>query len=602
MQKDLLKQDHLVLVTCLRGLKRLPQGEITYRRWLYLGKDVKRTRRVEWMLGKEHRWECGEKLHQAAANLRQPFLDFVADIGAQQRDQLSWWSSRFSWKMWTASDLFLLICFLSVAQEIIQEAISRKIGLLLVVEDCWLAHQLEENLAGLHANVHFAHVGWLGREKSRAIVLGIARRAWWLWTMLRNYIRQRWVWPGETPDPPSGPTVAIYSYPLLSSLQNSRGWHDPQLPGLDRILQELGYEVIRFSPPDCVGFEAELAMRRAYFRPLILWATVGGIWRSLRAFWWPRWPGHPSVNGLPVQRLVEREWWMEIGRSSLCSFRMFYECLRGMLRRGEWRWIAIPYENQPWEKMIVLSAQESGIRVVGIQNAILSRYYLPYFLGAGEAERMPLPDIICVSGPYAYRVLIEGGNPPERLHLCGSIRYPHVNGSSPQKLTSAPRSEILVILPIDPYMCEHLLAAIRAAFPTGGVEEGLRFHIRPHPMLPVRSEHIGFPAKIIPSDFHDLTAALRACGLVIFYGSTVGFEALAVRRAVLRYRCELLLDVDEVYDDVVPVCSDDDFRDAVLTLVRDRRHARSADSPQEIVPPLFASFDRRKLEDVLLLR
>lgn len=603
MREDPRKQNDRVVVTCLSGLTRLPERRITHRRWLYLGKDVKGKSRVESLLGPENRWQCGEKLRQAAKNLRQPFLDFVAEVGVHQRDRISWWSSRFSWKMWTNSDLFLLLCYLCVAQEVIQEALRRRIGLLLVVEDRWLLHQLKENCAGLRPLVGFAHAGWLGWEKCQAIFSGVLKRVWWLWTMLRNYVRQRRAWPGGKPHSPSTPTAAIFSYPLTSCLLNGGGWEDPYLPGLDLVLQKLGYEVVRFSPPDTAGFEYELAKRYAYFRPLILWATVAGMWRSLRAVWWPRWPERLSVNGLLVRRLVEREWWLEVGRSSLCGFRIHYECMREMLRQGEWRWIVLPYENQPWEKMITLCAQERGVRVAGLQTAILSRYYLPYFLGEGEAQRVPLPDVIFTSGPYAHRVLVEGGNPPERLHMCGNVRYPHLTNRATGGLSQIPnpasRSEILVALPIDPHMSEHLLAAIRRAFPTGGVEEGLRFHIRSHPMFPVKREEIGFPAAIVPSNFQDLTETLPAFGLVIFCGSTVGFEAIAAGRAVLRYRSELLLDVDEVYDDNIPTCSDDDLHEVLLGLVQDGERTWAPGHTDRMAPPLFAPFDREKLEEAL---
>jgi len=602
MREAPLETDALVLVTDVEGLAAVAPTRAGERRWLYLGKDVAVKDRLTSLLAWDDRWPGRGKVHDAAAKLRQPFLDFVAEVGARQADPIDWWSSRFSWKMWITSDLFLLICYLDVAQEAIREAIREGVRLLVVVEDRWLLCQLGENCAGAHPVVRVARTHRLRWAKSRLVLRGLLGRARWLWAALRDYIRQRCVWPGGRPQPPSISTVAIFSHPVASCFQRDGGWDDPQLPGLDRVLRDLDHAVVRFSLPGSPGFERELARRHAYCRPLILWLTAGGLWRSLRAFWWPTWPDSLMVGDLHVRRLAEREWWMELGRSSLCGFRLLYECLHRMLGAGRWRAIVIPYENQPWEKLIALGGRERGVEVIGIQTAILSRYYLAYFLGHGEAKLMPLPDKICTSGPHADKLLIEGGNPPERLRMCGSIRYPHVAGGArgaPCRVGEArPRSEVLVALPIDLHMSEHLLAAIRAAFPTGGAEEGLHFRVRPHPMAPLRRDDLGFPADVITSTFQDLAETLREVDAVVFYGSTVGFEALAAGRLALRYRADLLLDVDEVYEDGVPTCGDDDLREVLLALVGDDRDREPWERAGAAVPPLFVPFERERLQDV----
>ncbi|MFQ5801472.1 MAG: hypothetical protein ACE5JQ_01080 [Candidatus Methylomirabilales bacterium] len=567
-------------------------GPDTY--WIYLGKDVERRRRVEALLGLARRYSLGARLHDVAARLRQPFLNFVSEVGTRQRDSIAWWSSAFSWKSWAVSDLFLLVCYLRLAQELVREAVEEGPRLLVVVEDPWLYRQMEESLGSVEGVRVRGRVS-LGREKVRLAALGILKRAWWLVRMLRNYWRQRWVWGTGSIDVPARATAAIYSYPLERCLRDDGGWQDPFLPNVDDLLGSLGYEVRRFSPPEASGLEREIARRRQYFHPLILYATVSGVCRSLLAFWWPRWPGRLVIDETAVRFLAEREWWKEIGRSSLCIYRMFYECLREMSRRGDWEWIVYPYENQPWEKMIALCARELGIRTAGIQHAIFSAYSMSYSLGEGEAAQMPLPDVICASGLHPVRLLAEGGTPGERLRMCGSVRYGHLGdnraGEPCLELGPARTSEILVALPIDFHMARHLLAAIREVFPSGGREEGLRFHVKTHPMCPIRENDIGFPALRAPGDFH---RALEACGVVIFVGSTVGPEAMAMGRRVLRYRPELLLNVDpsEVYGDRIPTCTDSDLRAAVINQSLDPVPQDSSEGNQDCAQQIFAPLDR----------
>jgi hypothetical protein len=573
-------------------------------RWIYLGKDVGERRRVESLLGPARRFELGGRLHEVAARLRQPYLDFVGEVGARQRDPLVWWSTGFSWKSGTVSDLFLLVCYLRLARELLEQAVRKEPRLLVVIEDPWLFRQVAESWTDA-GEIQVQGTTSLWRAKARSVLLCVGKRGWWLARIIGNYLRQRWVWGRRPVAAPTRASVALYSYPLDRCLKGDAGWHDPFLPHVDSLLESLGYEVRRFSPPEAGGFEREVATRHRYFHPLILYATVSGVCRALLAFWSPRWPERLVIEGAAVRYLAEREWWEEIGRSALCVYRLFYECLKGMLRSGHWRWLVYPFENQPWEKLASLCARESGVGTVGIQHAIFSTCSMSYFLGAGEAARMPLPDLICASGPHPVRLLTEGGIPQERLRMPGSVRYGHLGGNGAEQgrtLGPAPMSDVLVALPIEINTARHLLSAIRAAFPSGGDEEGLRFHIKTHPMCPLRESDIGFPALRAPGEF---MKALAICGLVIFAGSTVGPEAMALGRRVLRYRPELLLNVDpsEVYGDRIPTCSEADFRAAVLAEAGGvvPGPGESGETHLVCARRVFAPLDRRALTEVFAM-
>lgn len=571
-------------------------------RWVFLGKDVEERRRIEALFGSSRRYALAGKLHEVAARLRRPFLDFVSEVGALQRDAITWWSTAFAWKSGTVSDLFLLVCYLWVVRELIEKTRREGPSLLVIIEDPWLFRQIEEAFRG-DDGVQFSGRAPLWPSKIRSVLLGVGKRTWWLTRVAGNHVWQRWMWGMRRVDVPERPAAALYSFPLERCLGGEGGWHDPFLPGMDSLLESLGYEVRWFSPPIASGLEREVAKRRRCFHPLILYAGATGVGRALRAFWWPTWPERLEVSGVPVRYLVQREWWEEIGRSGLCVYRLTYECLRNMLGAGTWKWIVFPFENQPWEKLLSLCAREAGVRTVGVQHAIFSVYSMPYFLGAGEADRMPLPDRICASGPYSLNLLAEGGIPQERLRMPGSVRFGHLGGNGSGEaapaIVPAPLSEILVALPIDVHLARHLLAAVRAGFPSGGKEEGLRFHIKAHPMTPLDDEDIGFPAVRAPADFKK---ALELCGLVIYVGSTVGAEAAAMGRRVLRYRPELLLNVDpsEVYGDAIPTCSESDLRVAVLVQARNTAPVPhgAEENVRSCARQVFMPLDREALADV----
>ena len=188
-----MKRSYRIFLTSPCGLKRRVTPWPAQVRWLYVGKDSAQRRRVEAVLGRAQRWDADDALHQVSDRLRLPFVEFVGKIGAQQRDAVAWWSSRFSWKMWTASDLFLLVCYLAVAQEAIHEANAQRIPLLIIVEDPWLLRQLKDNAAS-DSSVWAASASLRG-EKVRLMTLGVVKRAWWLRKTAWGYWRQRRVWP-----------------------------------------------------------------------------------------------------------------------------------------------------------------------------------------------------------------------------------------------------------------------------------------------------------------------------------------------------------------------------------------------------------------------
>jgi len=572
----------------------------TLERWIYLGKEVGAYRRTRQRLRAENEWSYEELLQEKAEGLRRPFLDFVARIGAKQKDPVTWWSTRFSWKLWTASDLFLLTCYLAVAEEVIAQAQTKGAALRVVVEDPWLLRQIRENIAS-HPRVRLQGPMLLG-FRTRQIALGLARRGRWLIAMIRSRLRQKKFWPQQTLPVPQTPTAGIFSYPSKSAFERPGAWQDSHLPGLDRFLAESGCEIARFTPPECTGWEQEIAERSSTTYPLILWATGRRLLKSLAVFWRPRWPETLELEGRSIRWLCLREGWLEVGRSSLCAYRLFYECLQGMLSQGNWRSLVTFYENQPWEKLQVLAGRSKGVRTVGIQTNLLSRFYLSYGLGRAEQDHPPLPDRIGCSGPAMHQLLMECGVSPASLILCGALRYPDLlerfSRNEPHQVSAEGRCRVLVVLPIDPVLARQLLEALRRAFPDGGEEAGLHFVIRAHPVYPIPKRWVEFPATWSETTFTNLQAQMSSCLIVLFTASTVGFEALAAGKRVIRYRSPRLFDLDEPYGMHLPVVSDANLR-AELLAHRDPRHAaRSPKEMEQLIRSVFQAVDPDRLLDL----
>ena len=204
---------------------------------MYIGTDVQRRTRLAQRLGAGALLGLGDRLHEAAERLRQPFLDFVARTGNVQRDRIGWWSSAFAWKVTGASDLFLLVVYEHLIVELCQEFASRDVGLLVVVEDPWLYRQMQEVLRDRQGVVLEARVR-LWPRRLQAVVAGVVKRGWWAARLVLSCVKQRWYWRRTRgPGAPDAADVAVYSLPLQRALRGEEGWSDPFLGDLDHLLR-----------------------------------------------------------------------------------------------------------------------------------------------------------------------------------------------------------------------------------------------------------------------------------------------------------------------------------------------------------------------------
>jgi len=544
--------------------------------WLVLGKEASLPARLEERLGRPPR-ALGGLLNEEARRLKGPFLELTARLG-KGADAASWWAGTLPGKAWDASDLFLLCCYLGVSWRLAAGGGS----LTVVVEDPWLLCQLEEALAGSpSARVDAPRT--LVPMRLQPLLLGLARRLKWASRTAWGRLRQEACWRGR----PGGPRmegVLIYSHLTARSLQGEEGWEDPFLPGLDKELSEDGVPSARLVYSDSTGFEPQLARRKAAVLPAILWASWGGFFDALAALP-PSLPPRADLSGLPVGRLLEREWWHDFSRAGRCAYRLFLDCVRALLAEGRFRAVVMPWEAQPQERMLVLAAKAAGVRSVGYQHTTVPEFQLPFFSTEREYLESPLPDVLLTSGEQPARVLREAGFPAGRLKVGGTRRYAHLlkDGAPP---ALPPNGNVLVVLPIDPFHARHLTAALERAYPRG--LPGGEFLLRPHPSGPEDVRRTRLRARLAEGP---MSEALAACGVVVFTGSTAGLDALAAGRPVLRYRPERLLDVeptDMFPDGEIPTASDADLRERLEGL----RKAPPEGAPEALRSRLRQVFSR----------
>lgn len=555
--------------------------------WLYLGKDPWASARLEYRLGKPPR-PLGNRLHEEVRGIRKPFLELLADLG-KGKDPAAWWAGALSGRAWDFSDFFLLCGYLSLSLRLAAEPGA----LTVVVEDPWLLEQLQDALKG-SPKASVGAPSCLFTERLRCLFLGLARRLKWSLRMKLGFFVQLAYWltqPGAAPRD----GILIYSHLVPRSLKPEGRWDDPFLSGLDTELAAEGAASSRLTYSDITGLEAEVARRKSCLIPAILWWSLGGYIRALTALP-PALPLDAKLSGMPVGRLLEREWWHDFARAARCAYLFFFDCVENLLSKSSFKALAMPWEAQPQERMLALAAQRAGVRSVGCQHTTVPEFQLPFYSTAEEYRDSPTPDILIASGEHPASMLRSAGFPAERIRVGGTRRYAHFlqDGAFPRPRLGP---DVLIMLPVDAWHARHLIAAVARAYPDG--LPGGKFLLRPHPSGPEDVRRTPFPSELAEGPMNEV---LSLCGVAVFSGSTAGLDALCAGHPVLRYRPSLLLDMeptDMFPEEFIADASDSDLRERLESLRRDPRPLPE-EALRRKLKEVFSPLDKPVWKDALL--
>lgn len=539
--------------------------------WLFLGKDSETRRRISshWRGSAPH--PIPGRLDAVAERLKGPFVDAVARLGRRQGGKVAWWASSFSWKHPVASDLFLLICY----HELIKEVIAEPGETVFVVEDPWLRAQCCRSFPDAAASpLRFM----LFLAKLRLSARALASRAAWVVRAAKSALRQNRNGFRRTTRPEESPQVLLYGLPQEFAFDSEGRWKEVFLPGLWELLSAHAIPSARLAPP-APGFEEALARLSSEF---VLLSHEVGLSALVAALSLPPRPAaldefRVGPTALPV--LAEREWWTDLSTSRSCDYFLFFKTASACLQRIRPRVLVYPFENQPWEKMLVLACRASATRSIGHQHSVTPRFFLPTFLGNGEDADSPLPDLVLATGPLTRRLLVESGFSESRIKVGGSLRMPTRMQPSPyagKHVPAGARRRVLVILCHDMHLARTLLDDLESAFPSHGADAGVEFLLRPHPTFDAAGAELCPWMSRVKGE---LRQQLPGFDAVLSTGSTVVVEALSHGLPVVLYRAETLIDANDMGNylpgGLAAVASRITLRDEILAAIDGRRHAPS---------------------------
>jgi len=535
------------LLQCLRDFSG------TSFSWAYLGQSIGDFRRIQRCFeGRGSYLDTTDRFHQAADDLREPYLTYLYQIG-RKLNSLHWWTTSLSYRNGYTSKTFHQACYLRVALDLVRNSGTDEP--LVLVSDQPVLRALEDNLAGDEGvRVRVSGRGrypWLRLVHDCLRIL--AHRAFFVFREGIRIVQARRMI--SRPYAPTEETTVLISWMTPGNLHQSGEFHRSFFGDLAQQLGKLGCRVA-IAPIILREVRYKEALHRLrdgslpvivphrYLGPIDLLQVV------VASFARPPCPRSiPTLCGMEVRALVEedlRTHWVSNGAADAML-------MASVVRR--WAELKFPiariiyiFENQPYERAICWQARRSlpGATIVGYQHTRVAPLILQVNLAPGGEEEAPLPDWLVTLGKHTSRLLVSGGHAPESLRDGGALQMQGLLARRPDGGAATGRADRPTIL-VATARLEEAAELVDLAARLFNEDEGVKVILKYHPAFPF-DEVDGWsrdqlPQHVSVSD-QPITELMLKSSLIVYSSSTVCVEALVLGLPAIHLRTQFDLDID----------------------------------------------------------
>ena len=516
--------------------------------WSFMGVNSSLRERTIKLLGSESRHCYAEELQQVCKKQKQPFLDLIAEIGEKQNK--TWWATEIAYKSPYTSDLFLNYCFLMLIKQWIENQVTKRI---VVVENAWLLKSCFATFDGVCVNIvkdniyftkswikqQFISYGTMLLFLTQAIRIYTANKVY-----SRKYRKQLEDFFSNTYDVLFFTWIEERSFKGLNS-----EFYDPYLGTLSEYCKKMGLYVITSTLPIFPlrllkkSYESKEIIPSIYFTKIsdILKSFLTGIFFRLNK-------SSDSISKDIATSVLDYE--VIRAKRTVCYTFLHFLTTLNMFNGTElsFRVIAYPFENQPWDKMMILAKSEAKAeaRMVGCHNIGIPYFFLNFYFGKNESAIHPQPDTIVSNGAYWETVLRNAGFSCN-IKNGGSLRF-QLGTESDKRGTSSSRNRreknVLVLLSVSlSYSLDLLFYVMRDADP------GMTYFVKAHPDTP--EARIRRYLKKLPNNFVFVEGSMEEwmekVGWAIHVGTNAAIECLMRGINVFKYLPERI-DLDPILD------------------------------------------------------
>ena len=225
--------------------------------------------------------------------------------------------------------------------------------------------------------------------------------------------------------------------------------------------------------------------------------------------------------------------------------------IKNMLKQCSIHTFTTTYENNPWEKICILSLREysPSTKIIGYQHAVISRASANMYISKDELPFIPMPDKVITTGDITRGILERYSSYPwDRIKSSCALRHEYIYKLKKKDVTK--NRKILVALE-GVYECYKLVNFVFNALSNS---KEFQVIIRTHPARPfgkIRRDlcfNIDLHENFSVSNRKSLKDDLAEIDVLIYWGSTVSMEALMMGIPVIHVSLDDIVTVDPLFD------------------------------------------------------
>lgn len=531
--------------------------------WVYFGRDFRQLKIWEKNLEKiAPRLHIGEQINKKAWELRQEYIDWVANIGHPHWKSLKWWISMIGDKNTLTSPLFLYICYIAYFDQLME---GKKRLHVIVVSENWNlleALRLRAISMGIETSGSKRIYGNYLIEKLKPYIFFIGSWILFVKELIQDRessklsLREK---KGDGTFNPNLRTAVIHTCIEEKCFGKDGSFHDRYFTELAQWLAQKDYQVVILPFVYQIKrnrYAAYTWMRnsRAHFlipedyltykdhlKNAVLIISMFTMYRGSRIYF-REWDITPIITLLRWEQAKSRK---------NVKFLSYIPLLQRLSIKG-WNidLFIDKFENMPKEKPQIAALRRYFPKstIIGYQHAAISPFMLKYTTTNKEYRTGLFPDQIVTNGPWFTQRLALDGVPYNRLRTGPSLRYAYLFSKINKQQCSNSihhdlQKRVLVILNLDLNMSLELLDLVFK-----GLNDTNKILIKPHPMSNQKQLLRTLRCSNLPSHISwiegSMEASLKQSDCVVATGSASLMESLAYGKPVVVVGRECGLDMN----------------------------------------------------------
>lgn len=484
----------------------------------YLGFDYREMQKL--LENKINLYDITSLLSEIANNLKYNFIDYIASVGEIQKDKVLWWSTRIASKSNLQTDFYSIVCLLMAANELI----GKKLCNVFITDDWRVYFTLKNNFECFASTLSRfkARIDFLKSIFFYVAKLFLSRLKWIIKIFIKNKRRKKYL------NPVKEKSVFIFSWVEERSFSDNGEYNDPYSPGIEKYaLKEPLVLLISYYVKTSLLSKLKRTGKALIGIPY--YSNIKIILQSLPVVYKINY--NPLFKGVNLKYLWINEILRENCSSQICQELHDFKCWEMFFQNHKGK-VLYPYENQPWEKMMIMAASKStkSVELIGYQHSSVGKIQLNYHTTEKELLSMPVPDTIIANSVSHFQFLnnmykdcgvkvLDGGalrfaEPPELKTDCDHLK------------------RLGVFLPNDMGQAYELFDDV-----INNNQTDFEFLIKYHPDLPLDFKITKSNVQVFSKSALELYSIVNG---VIYCSSSAGLEAYSYGIPVFRYQGQLI--------------------------------------------------------------